>query len=174
MPRRLTINDVKDKVEKYGFFLVDGQTYKNNTTKLKFFDSQENKYVNLSLKQIQYRIKKDKRGEFDYMNILPVDNSQQSQQSEHLTGTQRWINKMNNNPYFNSLTQDENCMEIRRSRAAQDIIPYRASFYNKKKDESSPFFFFLAFANGFQGVLIAPQRSSASCSGTPPSAGTPV
>ena len=107
MPRRLTINDVKDKVEKYGFFLVDGQTYKNNTTKLKFFDSQENKYVNLSLKQIQYRIKKDKRGEFDYMNILPVDNSRQTQQSEHLTGTQRWINKMNNNPYFNSLTQDE-------------------------------------------------------------------
>ena len=109
MPRRLTINDVKDKVEKYGFFIVDGQTYKNNTAKLRVFDAQQNKYVSLSLKQMLYRINKDKRGEFDYMNILPVDNieSQQEPQQQPLTSTQRWINKMNNNPYFNSLSQDE-------------------------------------------------------------------
>ena len=75
MPRRLTINDVKNKIEKFGFFIVDGQTYKNNTQKLKMFDAQLNKYVKLSLKDVQYRIKRDKRGEFDYMNILPLNYS---------------------------------------------------------------------------------------------------
>ena len=105
MPRRLTINDVKNRIEKYGFFIVDGQTYKNNSTKLKVFDAQENKYLNLSLKNIEYRIKKDKRGEFDYMNILPSIDTQEEHSG--LTGTQRWINRMNNNPYFKNLTEEE-------------------------------------------------------------------
>lgn len=105
MPRRLTLNEVKNRIEKYGFFIVDGETYKNNTTKMKMFDAQLNKYVKLSLKNIEYRIKKDKRGEFDYMNILPnIDNTEQQ---HGITGTQRWINKMNKNTYFKNLTEGE-------------------------------------------------------------------
>ena len=103
MPRRLTLNEVKNRIEKYGFFIVDGETYKNNTTKMKMFDAQLNKYVKLSLKNIEYRIKKDKRGEFDYMNILPnIDNTEQQ---HGITGTQRWINKMNKNTYFKNRIQ---------------------------------------------------------------------
>ena len=105
MPRKLTINDIKNRVEKYGFFVVEGQRYKNNSSKIRVFDAQENKYLNLSLKQMEYRIKRDKRGEFDYMNILPLNNSEEEQQS--FTGTQRWINRMNNNPYFNNLSENE-------------------------------------------------------------------
>ena len=39
------------------------------------------------------------------MNILPLNNSEEEQQS--FTGTQRWINRMNNNPYFNNLSENE-------------------------------------------------------------------
>ena len=108
MPRRLTINDVKNRVEKYGYFLVDGQTYKNNTQKLKVFDAQLNKYIKLSLKDMQYRIKRDKRGEFDYNSILPIDNSAQQQQVG-IGGSQRWINHMSNShgQSFTSLTNAE-------------------------------------------------------------------
>ena len=118
MPRRLTINDVKNRVEKYGYFLVDGQTYKNNTQKLKVFDAQLNKYIKLSLKDMQYRIKRDKRGEFDYNSILPIDNSAQQQQvgiggslntSGPTSSIQRWINHMSNSngQSFTSLTNAE-------------------------------------------------------------------
>ena len=85
MPRRLTLNDVKNRIEKYGFFIVDGETYKNNSSKMKVFDAQENKYLKLSLKNIEYRIKKDKRGEFDYMNILPsIDTKEEQDAKEQL------------------------------------------------------------------------------------------
>ena len=123
MPRRLTINDVKNKIEKFGFFIVDGQTYKNNTQKLKMFDAQLNKYVKLSLKDVQYRIKRDKRGEFDYMNILPPTASSLNTSNDPTTSLntsgptssmQRWINRMSSlrgpgemNQYFNRLSNAE-------------------------------------------------------------------
>ena len=105
MPRKLSINDVKNRIEKYGFFIPDGQVYKNNSTKIRVFDAQENRYLNLSLKNIEYRIKKDKRGEFDYMNILPPTAASDDQHG--LTGTQRWINRMNSNPFFSGLSPGE-------------------------------------------------------------------
>ena len=51
MPRRLTIQQLKNQIEKWGFFLADGQTYNNNLQKLKVFDAQENKWRKLTLKR---------------------------------------------------------------------------------------------------------------------------
>ena len=48
MPRKLSINDVKNRIEKYGFFIPDGQVYKNNSTKIRVFDAQEINTVSLA------------------------------------------------------------------------------------------------------------------------------
>ena len=73
MPKRLTINDVRNRIEKYGYYIQDGENYVNRKTPMKIYDAVFNQYVNLSLNQMLYRISSRIRPEYDINDILPVD-----------------------------------------------------------------------------------------------------
>ena len=97
MSKRLSTKDVKELFEKYGYSLSDDFKYKNNTTKYKVYDNYTNKYENLNLKQLQYRINKG-RSEYDifndFYNIAISD-------EEPIVK-----NKSNNNKIINTITKD--------------------------------------------------------------------
>ena len=71
MPKKLTIQDIKDRYEKYGYFIQD-DIYRNNKYKMTVFDAQLGKNVKLSVQNMDYSIKKKKRSEYDINEILPV------------------------------------------------------------------------------------------------------
>ena len=81
MPKKLTINEIKSRFEKYGFIILDDK-YKNNKQKLKVYDAQLNKNVNLSVQDMKYQIDRKKRSEFDFNNILPIEYQPELQQRE--------------------------------------------------------------------------------------------
>ena len=81
MPKRLTIQDLKRKFEKYGYTILD-DNYKNNKQKLNVYDAQLGKKVKLNVLNMNYAIKKNKRAEFDMDNILPVALNPEQEQRE--------------------------------------------------------------------------------------------
>ena len=85
MPKRLTINDVRNRIEKYGYYIQDGENYVNRKTPMKVYDAVFNQYVNLSLNQMLYRISSRIRPEYDINDILPVDlNPEQPQRQREV------------------------------------------------------------------------------------------
>ena len=72
MPTRLTINDVRERIEKYGYYIQDGEKYVNAKTKMRVYDTQLNKTVKLSLNQMSYKISSGQRAEYDVNEVLPV------------------------------------------------------------------------------------------------------
>lgn len=85
MPRRLTIAEVRQVMEPYGFFLIDDgrHPYKNQDSYLKVYDSQLNKTKVITLRQIRSNyIYRDKRAKFDYNDILPVSLNPETPQRE--------------------------------------------------------------------------------------------
>ena len=74
MPKRLSTSVVKDLFTKYGYTVPYDFTYKNNTTKYRVYDEMNNKYVDLSLKQLQYMIKKGRSeyNDFALYEDLPM------------------------------------------------------------------------------------------------------
>lgn len=122
MPRgvpRLTNQDVKARIERYGYFFTDNTQYRNQNKEMELYDAQLGKNVYLSLKQIYYRIKTGKRSEYDIYNILNVDLNQQQQQQpiqqlqqpqqnqNQNPGYLRFVNKLRNYQKFNSLTAEQ-------------------------------------------------------------------
>ena len=91
MPNKLSIQDLKNRFEKYGFIILS-DSYKNNKEKLDIYDVQLNKKVKLSVQNMNYKIKMNQRSEFDFMNTLQVNT-----QPEHtsLSGFQRFLRRMN-------------------------------------------------------------------------------
>lgn len=89
MPRRNNQQKIIDELEKYGYSVYDNFEYKNNTTKIKLFDEQNNKKIYLSLKQIRYR-QKHGRSEYDF-NISRIKPTQDFQQQ--LSSFDRFNNK---------------------------------------------------------------------------------
>ena len=73
MPRgipRLTDEEVRNRIEKYGYFIIDNKPYRNQDTPMNLYDAQLGKNVKLSLRDIKYRINTGKRAEFDIYNVL--------------------------------------------------------------------------------------------------------
>ena len=91
MPKKLSIQELKNRFEKYGFIILS-DSYKNAKEKLDVFDSQLNKRVRLSVQNMNYKIKTNQRSEFDFNNILNINDH-----PEHtpLSGFQRFLSKMN-------------------------------------------------------------------------------
>ena len=107
---RLTENQVRGRIEKYGYYFLDDTKYRNQRAPMKLYDAQLNKIVNLSLVQITYQVQKGYRSEFDIYNILNVpevnQQVQQAQQQAQLSGLQRFVNRLRKYPQFSNITQD--------------------------------------------------------------------
>ena len=117
MPRgvpRLTDEEVRTRIERYGYFFVGQPDYKNQNTPMTLYDAQLGKKVKLSLRDIKYRVRTGKRSEYDIYNVLNTDLNQQPQpqpvpqanQSQN-PGFIRFVNKLRNYSKFNTLTNDQ-------------------------------------------------------------------
>jgi len=93
----LTIQEVKDRIEKYGYFLQQTH-YTNQDYPMKVYDAQLGKNVKLSLKQINYQIKTGKRSEYDIYNILNSPESQAQQQQPRQYTEKRYNDFVRNIP----------------------------------------------------------------------------
>ena len=69
MPKRLTKQEVEDKINKYGFFFTPKSNYINSKTDMELYDAQLGEKVKLSLDKINYRINRKYRSEYDIFNI---------------------------------------------------------------------------------------------------------
>ena len=68
MPRgspRLTDEEVRSRIEKYGYFFVGQPDYRNQFAPMTLYDAQLGKNVKLSLRDIKYRVRTGKRSEYD-------------------------------------------------------------------------------------------------------------
>ena len=70
MVKTLTKEEVETQINAYGYFFTPKTVYKNSRTPMKVYDAEQNKIVNLSLDQINYRKRRGYRGEFNIFNIL--------------------------------------------------------------------------------------------------------
>ena len=114
MPRgspRLTDEEVRSRIEKYGYFFVGQPDYRNQFAPMTLYDAQLGKNVKLSLRDIKYRVRTGKRSEYDIYNVLNVDLNQpqqlqplpQANQNQN-PGYIRFINKLRHYSKFNTLT----------------------------------------------------------------------
>ena len=124
MPKKLTIQDIKDRYEKYGYFIQD-DIYRNNKYKMTVFDAQLGKNVKLSVQNMNYSIKKKKRSEYDINEILPVALNPEQIPREHFdifnvlptqhnperptkqSPMRRFMNRLANSPILADATEDE-------------------------------------------------------------------
>ena len=107
---RLTDEEVQERINKYGYYFTDNTTYKNVNDPMELYDAQENKKVKLSMRQINYRVSRGYRSEFDIYNVLNQAIQQQAQQQaqQQPAGYVRFINKLLRNfEHFNTLSEDE-------------------------------------------------------------------
>ena len=75
MPRtKLTLESIKNNVKKYGFFIQDEDRVKLHgyKTKLKVYNAQLNKIRTITYGTIRNWIKNNKRAEFEYNLVLPI------------------------------------------------------------------------------------------------------
>ena len=138
MPRgipALTNEEVRSRIEKYGYFFITENPYKNQDTEMPLYDAQLGQNVNLSLRQIKYRIKTGKRSEFDIYNILntePID--QEAPQPIGDSGYVRFITKLSRYNKFATLSDDK-------KQAAYTVYKQLCQKFNRKRN------FDIKFAN---------------------------
>ena len=111
MPRgspSLTQQEIEDRINPYGYYFTPQTNYKNQHTPMRLYDAQTGEYVKLSLRQIQYKIKTNKRSDFDIYNILavPEEPPQQQQQQQQPAGYARFVNKLQKYSKFATLSND--------------------------------------------------------------------
>ena len=126
MPKRLTKEEVEKQINNYGFFFVPDTVYKNSRTAMKIYDAEQDKIVNLSLDQINYRRRKNYRGEYDIFNILN-DIQQQPQQPQQQSGYDRFCNRMKAYNMFSTLGDNQKL-------AAYNVFQDLCKRLNKKKN----------------------------------------
>ena len=104
MVRTLNNQEVEVQINPYGYFFTPKTVYKNSRTPMKVYDAEQDKIVNLSLDQINYRVRRGYRGKFNIFNILNDTNQQQqAQPQQQQTGYQRFCNKLRDYNIFNAL-----------------------------------------------------------------------
>ena len=110
MPRgipRLTDEEVRVRIERYGYFFIDQPNYKNQDTPMNLYDAQLGKKVRLSLREIKYRVQSGQRSEYDIYNVLNVDTNQQPQaQPVQQDGYTRFLIKLRNYNKFSTLSDN--------------------------------------------------------------------
>ena len=111
MPRGsppLTQQEIEGRINPYGYYFTPKTVYVNQHKAMHLYDAQTGGYVNLSLRQIQYRIKTNKRSEYDIYNILAVPEEQQQQQPpvQLPAGYVRFVNKLQKYSKFDTLSDD--------------------------------------------------------------------
>ena len=118
MPKKLTKQQVEDKINKYGFFFLPNTNYTNSKSDMELYDAQLGENVKLSLNKINYRINRNYRSEYDVFNILNDVSQQQHQQQ---SGFDRFCNKLRSYNLFDTLSDTKkqqaynfsnNCVEI--------------------------------------------------------------
>ena len=111
MPRgspALTQQEVENRINPYGYYWTPKTKYVNQFTSMYLYDAQTGEYVKLSLRQIQYKIKTNKRSDFDIYNILAVPEEQQQPQPQpqYPAGFIRFVNKLKKYNKFDTLSDD--------------------------------------------------------------------
>ena len=109
---RLTDQEVQERINKYGYYFTENTQYRNQNKPIELYDAQENKKVNLSLRQINYRVSRGYRSEFNIYNILNEAIQQQAprpqpQQLQRQRDYNQFINKLRDYQRFNALTDNE-------------------------------------------------------------------
>ena len=109
--QRLTENEVRSRIEKYGYYFLDDTVYRNKSTPMKLYDAQLGKIVNKSLTQIKYQVNRGYRSEYDIYNILnaqtqETQQEQQQQEQQMQTGLQRFVNKLGDYPNINNINPE--------------------------------------------------------------------
>ena len=104
MPKRLTKEEAEAQINAYGYFFTPKTVYKNSRTAMNLYDAEQNKNVNLSLDQINYRVRRGYRGKYDIFNIL---NEPDVQQPQPHTGYDRFCNKLRDYKIFNTLDDNK-------------------------------------------------------------------
>ena len=102
-PPKLTLQTIKDRYEKYGYIILSDK-YINNKTPLDVYDTQLGKKLRLTTQELDYRCKHWDRGEFDFMNLLPVQSQPQQPQ---LSGFQRFLRRMQNSKIVRDASEAE-------------------------------------------------------------------
>ena len=90
MPRKLKSDFVKKQFEKYGYSLPPDFEHRNNTTKYRVFDDQLQRYVMMTYKGLQYRIRTGRaeyEQPFEFYNMSVDDNESAANDS-----FSRWLN----------------------------------------------------------------------------------
>ena len=109
MPRgipRLSDEEVRVRVERYGYFFIDDTTYKNQDTPMTLYDAQLGKIVKVSLRNIKYRVNSGQRSEYDIYNVLNPGTNQQTQNEQAPSGYMRFITKLRRYNKFSTLSDD--------------------------------------------------------------------
>ena len=111
MPRgspALTQQEIEDRINKYGYYFTPKTNYINQHRPMYLYDAQTGEYVNLSLRQIQYKIKTNKRSDFDIYNILAVPEEPPQQQNivQQPAGYVRFVSKLQKYSKFTTLSDD--------------------------------------------------------------------
>lgn len=107
MPRiaRLTNDEVKQRIEKYGYFFVPDTKYSSLRNNMKLYDAQLNKTVFISLFAIEDKARRGQRSEFDIYNVLNLYDQQQLQQPmQQQSGFDRFCRKLRNYNKFLQLS----------------------------------------------------------------------
>ena len=111
MPRgipALTNEEVRARIEKYGYFFTTENPYRNQNTPMTLYDAQLGKNVRLSLRDIRYRVKTGKRSEYDIYNILNVQPiTEAPQRQEGSAGYIRFLTKLSKYNKFATLSDDK-------------------------------------------------------------------
>ena len=73
MPKKLTKQQVEDKINKYGFFFLPNTNYTNSKSDMELYDAQLGENVKLSLNKINYRINRGSEKKI-YPRFLNINN----------------------------------------------------------------------------------------------------
>ena len=102
-PRKLTLQDIKNRFEKYGYIILSDK-YVNSKTPLLVYDAQQDKKLKLTAQELSYRVTHRDRAEFDFNNILPIEHQPEQQ---YLTSFQRFLRRMQDNKVIRDASEEE-------------------------------------------------------------------
>ena len=124
--KKLTTLKVRAKIEPYGYSIANGEKYTGYHNPLKVYDYQRGKHRTISLANIIAEIRRTKRAEFDFMNILPVELNPETVGKEKFnfmdilpvelnqppvirnnSSNTRWLNRVRKFKPFQNLTDSE-------------------------------------------------------------------